>query len=182
MTSSNQYRIKAFSQQPQRDSRLLRGRLDGKCIDSPPALLFCSAHWDLTPWEKTFQRLFKKPLAQLPPSPVLTSHSPGSQEHQHKCSFPGCKQCQQGLECVPSGHPHLSRTKRTLAEAGSPEKVSGTDTTHSRDPRGMEWWLKTGLRWWETELDPSSHKRAPDINALSNSWPRGLVGLAASFP
>lgn len=146
MTSSNQYRIKAFSQQPQRDSRLLRGRLDEKCIDSPPALLFCSAHWDLTPWEKTFQRLFKKPLAQLSPSPVLTSHSPGSQEHQHKCSFPGCKQCQQGLECVPFRASPLVKDQTHLSR-GRVSWESEWDRHHAQAETPVEWNGGWRLAW-----------------------------------
>lgn len=63
-----------------------------------------------------------------------TPHSPGSLG----ASAPGqlsreVSNANRGVSVFPSGHPHFSRTSGTLAEARSPEKVSGADTKRSRD-------------------------------------------------
>lgn len=72
-----------------------------------------------------------EPVITLPcPNTLLI---PASQEHLHQGSFLRGEQCQQVCECVPFRAPHFSRTSHALAEARSPEKVSGADTTHSRD-------------------------------------------------
>lgn len=134
MTSNNQYRIK-LSAAP-KSFCLCRTRLGGKYIASPPPLLLflsilhTGAH--RPPWEKTFQRWFKKPPAQLLPSPV-PSQLWFPESTSTRVAFWSVSSVNRGVSVFPSGHPHFSRTNRTLAEARSPEKVSGADTMHSRD-------------------------------------------------
>lgn len=168
MRSSNQYRINYFSQQPQRKSSMWKAGWAIVCLFFPcPSFLF---------WHNGTQTLWEKnSRAWGPVDPPLCP-----KEHQHQCSFLGCKQWQQcEWQCSLQGT--LLKDQGTLAEA----QVSWVSkwrrwTEHAQ----AETWTWMAVNDWPdmpgNDLDPF-----PAMNEQNwvffSTWSRSHKSLRSSW-